>query len=218
MDEIVGKAANDDDALRLSRQYAESYRGRVPPLIVEVLAKVARVYPHKRLEYLKTMREGWRKNAANSLKREDEWREQTRIQREAVYISCWNRNSSMSFAMWQLYGGGTESVALKSKISRLTRLIDSNQALLSNSRLSGHVWPVRYVDVHQDEQIFADEMADRLTDTVDTTVAQFTIKPQIYADEHEVRLIVYPKRSLAEPVVDFASRLVWLLDAFEGCS
>jgi hypothetical protein len=202
LEEIVERSNSDNDALDLAQGYALAHQGRLPQVALEVLGNVPCVYPSMRIEYLKSTSQAWHQNAQRSLKGEDDWRQQARTQREAVYISCWNRQSTLSFAMWELYGGGDEAVALKVKAGTLMRSISANASMLSESGYKAHLWPVRYVDVHQEQQALADEMMELLTNTVDITVGQFTIKPPIYADEREVRLIAYPERILIAPVID----------------
>nr|WP_321462827.1 hypothetical protein [uncultured Cohaesibacter sp.] len=43
--------------------------------------------------------------------------------REVVYINCWHRNDIESVAMWKLYGGSEEAIAITTKFSKLLQLL-----------------------------------------------------------------------------------------------
>ena len=52
----------------------------------------------------------------------------------------------MSLAMWEMYGGGRESVAVKSTISKLKGLIEDNAPFLERQGLAGDVVEVEYLE------------------------------------------------------------------------
>lgn len=126
------------------------------------------------------------------------------VMRESTYISCWNRAASMSLAMWEMYGGGRESVAVLSTRSKLDALIKSNSSFLEEQILEGAVADVEYIDGLKTPN---DEVQDRIYDVLferdrDYRIGLFSIKPSFYAFEEEVRAIVYPKRELLDPIED----------------
>ena len=47
--------------------------------------------------------------------------------------------SSMSLAMWEMYGGGSESVAVRSTPSKLKGLIEDNATFAEKQGLAGDV-------------------------------------------------------------------------------
>lgn len=172
-------------------------------LLGDVLKTVAQVYPHKREEYLKGMVSSWSKHHDNYNNRVREWTHQIGVARESTYISCWNSTSSMSLAMWNIYDGGMESVAIRTDIQKLTGLLLNNKDLLSRSGLDGEVSNVVYVEgLKEPDNALQGKLVERLNTGKDVTVGTFSVKPSKYAYENEVRIIVYPTRDLFEPVVD----------------
>lgn len=45
--------------------------------------------------------------------------------RKATHLSCWSEFSTESFAMWNTYGGGRESVAISSTVGRLADMLEA---------------------------------------------------------------------------------------------
>lgn len=195
---------NQGDALR----YSADLYNQLPPeeersVLADVLKRVPVVYPHKRIEYLEAMIQGWRENHDNHNARVAEWLNEVAIDRESTYISCWNRAASMSLAMWNLYGGGGESVAIRLKPETLEKLLHSNSDWLNEAGLEGQVIDVDYIDgLTSPEKELQEELIGKLNVGKDVRVGAFSVKPALYEYEAEVRLIVYPKREIGKPLSD----------------
>ena len=108
----------------------------------------------------------------------------------------------MSIAMWDMYGGGTESVAVCSTTHKLQAVIQVNSKLLKEHGLIGTLAEVEYVEGLKNPD---DEVQERIYQIMferdrDINVGLFAIKPSVYEFEHEVRAILYPKRELLAPL------------------
>lgn len=108
----------------------------------------------------------------------------------------------MSIAMWDMYGGGTESVAVRSTTHKLQAVIQVNSKLLKEHGLIGTLAEVEYVVGLKNPD---DEVQERIYQIMferdrDINVGLFAIKPSVYEFEHEVRAILYPKRELLAPL------------------
>ena len=104
--------------------------------------------------------------------------------------------------MWDMYGGGTESVAVRSTTHKLQEVIQLNCKLLEEHGLIGTLAEVEYVEGLKNPD---DEVQERIYQIMferdrDINVGLFTIKPSVYEFEHEVRAILYPKRELLGPL------------------
>jgi hypothetical protein len=168
----------------------------------DVLAGLLRVYLHKRVEYLKGLVESWTKYHDSYNSTVQEWVSQVAVHRESTYISCWSRASSMSAAMWNLYGG-TEAVAIRSSVAKLRTLLQSNSAWLQKHSFDGEVIEVYYADglKEPDENLQAD-LLERVSVGTHASVGPFSIKPSLYEYEKELRAVLYPKRGLFEPLIN----------------
>jgi hypothetical protein len=203
LEALLERAGNDPNAILLEaallRQSEESRGGNLR----DVLTSVAVAFPHKRREYLETMVTSWRKHYNNHNQEVEMWAAQTSIHREFTYISCWNRASSMSLAMWEMYGRGSEAVAVRSTIDKLDALLKNNSSFLEQNSLNGQVVDVRYVEglTSPDERVH-DQIYEILEESDSVDVMLFRIKPSIYAFEQEVRAIIFPKRDIFAPLVD----------------
>lgn len=104
--------------------------------------------------------------------------------REFTFLNCWHQNSSQSAAMWDLYGNGNRSIAIKSSISDL-------EASLSGNNLPFGVGPVFYVDFESGPEEI-DNMSEKLIKKVlgneinlkDT----FHLKRESFEHEEEIRI------------------------------
>ena len=170
----------------------------------KILLTAKRAYPHKRREYLESVISSWKKHYSDHNVEVQQWISDLDVYRESTYISCWNRASSMSLAMWNMYGGGSESVAVRSTTTKLITLIERNGPFLEQNGLAGGVVEVEYLeglrnpDEHAQDRIYQIVFErDR-----DTRLGLFAIKPSAYEFEHEIRAILYPKRNLLDPVED----------------
>ena len=104
--------------------------------------------------------------------------------------------------MWEMYGGGSESVAVRSTIDKLKSMIQLNSAFLAEHELIGTLAEVEYVEGLKNPD---DEVQERIYQIMferdrDVNVGLFAIKPSVYEFEREVRAILYPKRELLSPL------------------
>ncbi len=188
------------EAARLCECLSEIERRGV---LGDVLADVIRVYPHKREEYLRGLVESWIKHHDGYNSTVQEWASQVAVDRESTYISCWSRADSMSVAMWDLYGGGTEAVAICSSVAKLKRLLENSSDWLQNQGFDGDVVDVHYVDgLKEPGEDLQGDLMERLSVGKDVRVGEFSIKPSLYEYEREVRAILYPKREPFDPVIN----------------
>jgi hypothetical protein len=88
-----------------------------------------------------------------------------------VYVSCWHANNGESEAMWRLYCGEREGIALRTSYETLDRLLPT----------AAFLGKVTYVDYKSDGRLPAD--ANVLT--------PFMYKRQAFEHEHEVRVAVW---------------------------
>ena len=118
-------------------------------------------------------------------------------------ISCWNKASSMSLAMWGLYGGGRESVAIRSTVGKLRTLLENSSSFLQRQRLKGEVADLRYIEgLKNPDDGVEDQIYEILEESSCVEVAIFRMKPSLYAYEQEVRVILYPERDIFAPLTD----------------
>jgi hypothetical protein len=96
--------------------------------------------------------------------------------RKGSYVSCWSLGAKDNMALWQLYGGGPNSVAITSTLDKLMRI-----ALEWRIRVLIH--KVEYIDHFKNP----DMIVGRYTDLL-----QF--KHEAYKYEAEVRIVV-PKQN-----------------------
>lgn len=172
-------------------------------VLLEVLRDLPRAYREKRAEYLETFIQSWTRHHDGYNTRVQQWLTDVAIHRESTYVSCWNRADSMSLAMWNLYGGGHESVAIRSTVQKLESLVQSNVQWLEERSLCGSMCPVHYqAGLKDPDDALIGELLERLGAAKDTSIGQFSIKPDLYAYEQEVRILLYPVRRLTEPLRD----------------
>ncbi|MDT3776178.1 DUF2971 domain-containing protein [Nitrospira sp. MA-1] len=169
----------------------------------DVLKGLVTYHPSKREEYLQMVVSSWLKHHDNYNESVQEWVQQVSVARESTYISCWTRAKTMSLAMWNQYGGGTESVAVCSSVEKLKALVANNLDWLQRGGLSGEVIDVEYVEgLKEPGNALQGDLVERLNLGKDVRVGAFSIKPCMYAYENEIRAIIYPVRDLFGPVVD----------------
>ncbi|MCI0594379.1 DUF2971 domain-containing protein [Chromohalobacter sp.] len=202
---ILDRSGEDQNAVLVGA--ASVYNQLTPEeessVLGDVLKQVPLVYPHKRQEYLERTVESWLKHHDGYNPRVSKWLNEVTIDRDSTYISCWNRADSMSLAMWNLYGGGSESVAIRLERGKLETLLEKNLDWLKENGLDGQVVDVDYVDgLNSPGEELQENLVDRLGVGKDVRVGAFSVKPALYAYESEVRLIVYPKRDIRSPVED----------------
>jgi hypothetical protein len=168
-----------------------------------ILRTALRVYPDKRREYLESVISSWKKQYSDHNVSVTQWKSDLNVYRESTYISCWNGASSMSLAMWEMYGG-TEAVAVRSTSDKLQAIIQLNSTLLEKHGLIGTLAEVEYVDglKNPDEEVQECIYQIMFERDRDLNVGLFAIKPSVYDFEHEVRAILYAKRELVAPLED----------------
>lgn len=165
--------------------------------VANILRTTLRAYPNKRREFLESVISSWKKHYSDHNVSMQQWKSDLDVYRESTYISCWNRASSMSLAMWEMYGG-TESVAVRSTSDKLREVIQLNNSLLEEYGLVGTLAEVEYIDglKHPDEEVQERIYQIMFERDRDMNVGLFAIKPSIYDFEREVRAILYAKREL----------------------
>jgi hypothetical protein len=203
LEALLERAGVDPDAILLEAARLHQSEDSRGGNLRDVLAGLIRVFPHKRREYVEMMISSWKGHYDKHNQEVETWASQTSIYRESTYISCWNRASSMSLAMWEMYGGGREAVAVRSTVGKLNALLEHNVPFLEENGLNGHVVDVRYVDglKNPDERVH-DRIYEILEESDGTAVMMFRIKPDIYAFEQEVRAILYPRRDMFAELAD----------------
>jgi hypothetical protein len=169
----------------------------------DVLRGVGVGPPDKWRAYLELLISSWRKHYDEHGREVETWTSQISIHRESTYISCWNRASSMSLAMWDLYGGSREAIAVRSTASKLNALLEYNSSFLERQSLEGGVVEVQYVGglKNPDEQVH-DSIYEIISGSPNVALGMFSIKPSLYEFEREVRAIIFPKRDIFEPLKD----------------
>lgn len=91
--------------------------------------------------------------------------------REKVVVSSWHINEYESFAMWQIFTGNSEGLAIQSTIGRLEK------ALIADKKFEQHIGEVNYID-YKKEYIPFDDM-----------FFPFLFKRKSFQYEREVRII-----------------------------
>ena len=135
--------------------------------------------PEKRREYLESVISSWKNHYSNHNVPVQQWKSDLHIFRESTYISCWNRASSMSLAMWEMYGGGSEPVAVRSTSDKLESVLQRNTALLDKHGLMGMLAEVEYVEglKHPDYKVQEHIYQIMFERERDINVGLFAIKP-----------------------------------------
>lgn len=206
IDGILDKANNND--IQLYNQVMHVLNeGEINDLLKEILEKFKFHYnnnpKYKGKKYLENLSNGWSKNINNYSKTKEKHISQAIIHRESTYISCWYSADQMSLAMWKLFGGGKESIAIRTKIDKLRDVIEKNNNYLNNKGYEGDVSEVEYIsNLKEPNKKTREKIMSILMKGKVATVGQFSIKPKEYEYESEVRGIIYPKRNVYDKVVD----------------
>jgi hypothetical protein len=199
------KCAGNDPSELLSQANSLLEDEKTEGVLRDVLRDVSRggVYAHKRQQYLESMLSGWRKALKEHIPRKETWVSQIEIYRASTYISCWNRLDSMSLAMWELYSKGQEGVAIRSTKRKLEDLFECNSTLLEEYALEGEVVAAQYFDkLETPSKETENRVEGILIKGLGVPAALFSIKPNIFEYEHEVRAILYPKRDPFQPITN----------------
>lgn len=94
--------------------------------------------------------------------------------RKGNFVSCWNVGDEDNMALWQLYGGASQSVAVKSTFEKLV-----TTALRWKEEKEVLIYKVRYIDHFENPDMIIGGYTDPL---------QF--KHKAYSYERELRIIV----------------------------
>lgn len=198
---VLERAGQDPSALlqEMRKVYESSNEW-----VRKILDTVFRAYPHKRRGCIEGVISSWKRNYNSHNQEVRQWKSDMEIFRESTYISCWNRASSMSLAMWEMYGGGREAVAVRSAKHKLEGLLTNNAPFLEQHGLTGGLAEVQYLDglKNPDEAVQGRIYKIIFEEAQDVRIGIFTIKPSIFYFEQEVRAIIYPKRELLDPIED----------------
>jgi len=198
LEQLLARAGNDPAAIH--REINQTLPS-ANQWVGNILHTALRAYPDKRREHLESVISSWKKQYSDHNVSVTQWKSDLNVYRESTYISCWNRASSMSLAMWEMYGG-TEAVAVRSTSDKLQAVIQLNSKLLEEHGLIGTLAEVEYVDGLKKPD---DEVQERIYQIMferdrDMNVGLFAIKPSVYDFEHEIRGILYAKRELLAPL------------------
>jgi hypothetical protein len=196
-----------DDLGRLAGEAFAQYEALSPvekkSVLGDVLGSLDRFPLANRGKVLQSMVESWTKLCDAHGSDVRNWVAQVAVDRECTYVSCWTRAESASLAMWAQYGGGPDSVAIRTRREKLETLVDANRAWLEGEGLRAGVVDVAYVDGLKDPgEELQNDLIRRLTLFDDPRLATFSIKPTLYSDEREVRIIAYSFRDLFDAVAD----------------
>jgi hypothetical protein len=173
------------------------------PVLATILEKIIILDHDKLEEYFSVTIENWTKLHKQYNLHASKWKQQTMIKRESTYISCWYRASSMSMAMWELYGGGDEAIAISIKPEMLEKLLIQNKEKLTLLGLDGQISKVKYIEgLNNPDKDLSFKLFEELNHYNDVRVGEFCVKPALYSYENEVRLILYPKSSPFDPIED----------------
>ncbi len=199
LEQLLARAGHDPTTIR---REIDKTLPSANQWVGNVLRIALRAYPEKRREYLESVISSWKKHYSDHNIAVNQWKSDLDVYRESTYISCWNRASSMSLAMWEMYGGGSESVAIRSRTNKLQTVVHLNNGLLEEHDLIGILAEVEYVEGLKNPN---DEVQERIYQMMferdrDINVGLFAIKPSVYQFEGEVRAILYSKRELSGPL------------------
>tara|TARA_R110000850_G_C9986145_1_gene466501 strand:- start:406 stop:1392 length:987 start_codon:yes stop_codon:yes gene_type:complete len=205
LSELLDKTGNDQD--RILSEGAIAYKllssEDKNSVLGDVLLGLTTVYPEKRYEYLKGMLNSWLKNYDKHSETVSEWVEEVSVARECTYISCWNRADFMSLAMWNVYGGSEESVAVRVHINKLEEILQENAGWLNEKSMNAQIIDVEYIEgLKNPDKDLRSRLIKKLGIGKDIRIGTFSIKPSIYEYENEVRIIIHPRKRLKEKFID----------------
>ncbi|MDQ2087994.1 DUF2971 domain-containing protein [Herbivorax sp. ANBcel31] len=207
LDGILKRSGNNDTKLyqEVTKVLTEE---KINTLLKGVLDSFNFYYIHNRSkfkgnQYLKSLVDGWKKRIEEYPETKKKSISQVLIHRESTYINCWYRADEMSLAMWQLFGGGEESIAIRTTIGKLKQVLKQNDNYLENKGYESDISEVDYIsNLKEPNEEKRDKIMSILCKGKDATVGQFSIKPKEYEYEKEVRGIIYPIRSPYDKVID----------------
>ena len=152
-------------------------------------------------KYLETMRDGWTKTNEKRQEFNLQWKDETQVSRDSTYLSCWHLSDEQNYAMWKVYGGGLDSVAIVTTVGKLRSYLMQNAANIEKIGLKAGATAVNYIPTLQNPSDATQELLmDLLSSGSNTTEAMFAIKPTAYAYENEFRMILSANTSLFEKI------------------
>ena len=101
-----------------------------------------------------------------------EWEDIRKSVREFIGINSWNMNKVESSSFWKQYCSGSDGIAIQSTIERLKKC-------MTNEPEPVYIGQINYIDYSDDEM------------PVISFLHQFLYKREVFADEKEVRAIVF---------------------------
>ena len=101
VEELLRLAGSDPDRILQEAKNLINFNHAIDSSCKALLERVERAYPHKRQEYLEGLIASWQNQCNIHNQEVDRWRSDLTVIRESTYISCWNRASTMSLAMWE---------------------------------------------------------------------------------------------------------------------
>lgn len=206
LEHVILESGADNDAVppaarRMFESLPVSERRKV---IGDVLKRVQNgVKPEKRMQYLQYTVDNWRTRHQRHNDHVLKVRDQVVTRRESTYVSCWTISEHLSLAMWQIYGGSTESVAIRTSKEKLQRLLEVNRELLQRDGYHGEIVDVEYLDnLEKPSENLQDRLIEKISEHSATDFGIFSVKPTLYAFEQELRIIVCPLRDVKAPLID----------------
>ena len=110
--------------------------------------------------------------------------------RKGTFVSCWTYGAKDNMALWQLFGGSSNSVAVCTTVGRLTRTcLQWNESL--------HIAKVKYIDHFENPDMIIGSYMDPL---------QF--KHVAFEFEREIRIMITRQENWKENPKDMHSQLV----------
>ncbi|TEU16270.1 MAG: DUF2971 domain-containing protein [Anaerolineales bacterium] len=122
--------------------------------------------------------------------------------RTATYVSCWHMNNAESHAMWRLYCGAEQGVAIQTTYEKLANSITEPDV---------YIGLVRYIDY--DEDWFS--QGDFVPNVGDSLIYAVMHKWDVFAYESEIRIVktLYdPSQEVVEPEQPPGITLDWNLE------
>jgi len=169
-------------------------------IVLETIAKNKSV---KLFDYVELTLENWRKRYDKHNSDVLKWKQQAIIKSDSTYISCWNQADVSSLAMWNLYGGGPESIAIRVEFESLEKVLSNNRINLEKNGFVGQIKKVEYVEgLNNPNKQLLFKLLDEINLHDDSRIGEFCIKPVFYSYENEVRIIIFQKLSPFDPVED----------------
>jgi hypothetical protein len=108
----------------------------------------------------------------------------TEYSREIIFLNCWHQNRTQSAAMWDLYGKGDQSIAVKSSIPDL-------EMSLEGSTLPFGAGPVFYVDFEsgpEEIDIESKKIIRQIVENGSNLLDSFHLKRESFDHEREIRI------------------------------